>query len=537
MLLLLLMAKLPAAQARLKSTTKLFLSVGDQWGVIALVKITVSFYQLVLICMEMYGIPLTSACQSILSVFSVFNFDIFELLRVDCMHKFSFYQTSAAFITTIIMVEVVAFVCAGCQQRENYFYYFASAWEGTLIATVYFFYSPVCAQALKTFVCTQIDGEEYLSADLERNCSASGHSSAVAFAVFALIMVALGFPFFCLYSLHTREHRLQATGRTNLEFFVRDYLFEMRYWEFIDIAKRGLLIGIGALLPRGSVVQIALAICTVCAYIVLLVRYRPYRQHQTFAMTASILLLGTLYLGLLLTIKTEMDKGSGIRQTGAGMETATGLFKGFSVKFVEFMLVLCASIVFFVFIVKVARCAQHVVRTWRSLRDLNQKLDQKSIVLFDSEFDDYLVDYADITMSRVIGQGAAGVVSRGRWKGKDIAVKVQSLSIDALSSYTSSSQVEDQIDEVKNEARILSRIRHQNIVHFYGVAFKHTSIDLQLLILLELCTHSLKDEIDNAAKTKSLTWRLKLRYLLDIAQGMQCLHEQNILHRDLVGRV
>ena len=58
------------------------------------------------------------------------------------------------------------------------------------------------------------------------------------------------------------------------------------------------------------------------------------------------------------------------------------------------------------------------------------------------------------------------------------------------------------------------------------------------IIVLELCPRSLSDVIYD--DTAALSWKSKLRYCLDIAQGMQCMHEQGIFHRDLkpqVGRM
>jgi serine/threonine protein kinase len=541
-------AKLPAVRTRLASITKLVLSESVKWGVMTLVKTAVSFFQLVLICMDMYDIPLSSTARRFFAAFSVVNIDLFQLLRVECIAKFDFYQTSAAFAAAVIVVEVIAFVCAGCRQwkknaslggRKG-----SQRWETVLVGALLFCYSPVSAQVFKTFTCTQISSKSFLSADLDLECSTSAHSSAVGFAVFAVLMISIGLPLFHFYSVykhhqqafqHEGDYTLRALGSGLSIYNVvnSDYTFDMWFWDCIDLAKQFLLICIGALLPRGSVVQIAVAVFIMFAYVALLMLYLPYRQHQTFGLLANMLLLCTLYLGMLLKIKSQMDTGSGIQESVESGKS-TGLFDGFSVELIESILIVGASVVFLVFFVKILRFALHIALKRRSLHEFNQQLEHKSIVLFDSEFDDCLVDYEDITILEAIGIGAAGTVSRAKWKGKEIAVKVVSLSLLVLNPFTSSGAMGEQLEEVKNEARILSGVRHANIVHFYGVAFNHSSIELQLLILLELCTHSLKDEIEVAtAEGKSLTWNQKLRYLLDIARGMQCLHERNILHRDL----
>ena len=62
-----------------------------------------------------------------------------------------------------------------------------------------------------------------------------------------------------------------------------------------------------------------------------------------------------------------------------------------------------------------------------------------------------------------------------------------------------------------------------------SVCFVDGSLDIQLYIVLEKCERSLDDAIYD--KHEEIDWRQKLQYLLDIAQGVQCMHGQDIYHR------
>ena len=45
---------------------------------------------------------------------------------------------------------------------------------------------------------------------------------------------------------------------------------------------------------------------------------------------------------------------------------------------------------------------------------------------------------------------------------------------------------------------------------------------------------NLRDYLKNEEVFKSLKWKDKIRMALDIACGLMCLHENDIIHRDLV---
>ena len=60
---------------------------------------------------------------------------------------------------------------------------------------------------------------------------------------------------------------------------------------------------------------------------------------------------------------------------------------------------------------------------------------------------------------QVVGKGAFGVVSRAKWRGKDVAVK----------------RIETESEKVAfmQELKQLSRVNHPNIVRLYGACREH----------------------------------------------------------------
>ena len=77
----------------------------------------------------------------------------------------------------------------------------------------------------------------------------------------------------------------------------------------------------------------------------------------------------------------------------------------------------------------------------------------------------------------------------------------------------------------------MSHLHHPNIVRFFGVSYAPavSTDDASFLIVTELCMYSLGHLI-----RKKLDFpKNKYNFILQIAQGIQALHNKNIIHRDL----
>lgn len=86
-------------------------------------------------------------------------------------------------------------------------------------------------------------------------------------------------------------------------------------------------------------------------------------------------------------------------------------------------------------------------------------------------------------------------------------------------------------EEFQREIEIMQRTRHPNIVRFFGAG---TWTDGTPFFVLELMSRgSLKTLLRGKAVTESLPAAVKLSFALDIAKGMEYIHSQGHIHRDL----
>jgi len=131
----------------------------------------------------------------------------------------------------------------------------------------------------------------------------------------------------------------------------------------------------------------------------------------------------------------------------------------------------------------------------------------------------------EIDMQHVVGQGCTAVVHFGTWTHEGRAVQV------AIKQISDAMQSTEQQQAVARECGVLSRVRHPNLVQFYG-----TMVNLPLRIVAEYCEGGVAFELlHNMQEEVELSQRQKAKIILDVALAMNYLHafDPMIIHRDL----
>ncbi|KAJ1692581.1 hypothetical protein LUZ63_009279 [Rhynchospora breviuscula] len=132
--------------------------------------------------------------------------------------------------------------------------------------------------------------------------------------------------------------------------------------------------------------------------------------------------------------------------------------------------------------------------------------------------DEWEIDVKCLIFGKKVASGTYGDLYRGSYFGQDVAIKV--IKNDRLS--------DDMLREFRQEVYILRKVRHKNVVQFIGACTKPPS----LCIVTEFMSGgSLYEHLHKhkaVIKLPSL-----IRIALDIAKGMDYLHQHNIIHRDL----
>ncbi|XP_025423778.1 serine/threonine-protein kinase Nek8 isoform X2 [Sipha flava] len=122
---------------------------------------------------------------------------------------------------------------------------------------------------------------------------------------------------------------------------------------------------------------------------------------------------------------------------------------------------------------------------------------------------------------RTVGKGAFGVATLYRNTNKNNLVVIKQINMLDMTAQ------ERQL--ALNEAKVLSLLSHPNIISYYG-SFE---IDGVLMIEMEYADGGTLAEYLIGHKTTLLPERQILEMFLQMSKAIQCIHQRNILHRDL----
>ncbi|XP_051122735.1 probable serine/threonine-protein kinase PBL7 [Andrographis paniculata] len=118
-----------------------------------------------------------------------------------------------------------------------------------------------------------------------------------------------------------------------------------------------------------------------------------------------------------------------------------------------------------------------------------------------------------------LSEGGFGSVYKGELK-KGVTVAVKRLKAASLQGEK----------EFKAEVRVLSRVRHQNLVTLLGSCAEGNR---RLLVYEYICNGSLEEHLSGKRSSQPLTWEQRIKIAYGAAKGLAYLHARNIIHRDM----
>ncbi|XP_037915667.1 tyrosine-protein kinase Btk29A isoform X3 [Hermetia illucens] len=135
--------------------------------------------------------------------------------------------------------------------------------------------------------------------------------------------------------------------------------------------------------------------------------------------------------------------------------------------------------------------------------------------------DKWEIHPSELMLLEELGSGQFGVVRRGKWRGCiDTAVKM-------MKEGTMSE------DDFIEEAKVMTKLQHQNLVQLYGVCSKHRPI----YIVTEYMKHgSLLNYLRRHETSLIGNMGLLLDMCIQVSKGMAYLERHNYIHRDLAAR-
>ncbi|XP_077252211.1 mitogen activated protein kinase kinase kinase-like protein isoform X3 [Tasmannia lanceolata] len=135
-------------------------------------------------------------------------------------------------------------------------------------------------------------------------------------------------------------------------------------------------------------------------------------------------------------------------------------------------------------------------------------------------FQEWNIDFSELTVGTRVGIGFFGEVFRGIWNGTDVAIKI----------FLEQDLTAENMEDFCNEISLLCRLRHPNVILFIGACTRPPHLSM-ITEYMEM--GSLYYLIHTSGQKKKLSWRRRLKMLCDICRGLMCIHRMKIVHRDL----
>ncbi|ELP93554.1 protein serine/threonine kinase, putative [Entamoeba invadens IP1] len=129
------------------------------------------------------------------------------------------------------------------------------------------------------------------------------------------------------------------------------------------------------------------------------------------------------------------------------------------------------------------------------------------------------LDYDELKEKNKIGEGSFGIVYKGTFRDKEVAIKKMKVGCATTK----------ELEEFFKEVSMLDKFRSDYLVHFYGAVM----IPNKICMVNEYCQHGSIKDLMKRYPTKILSYSMTLKFLLDGAKGILYLHENGILHRDI----
>uniref|UniRef100_A0A4X1VJD9 Tyrosine-protein kinase Mer n=2 Tax=Sus scrofa TaxID=9823 RepID=A0A4X1VJD9_PIG len=179
------------------------------------------------------------------------------------------------------------------------------------------------------------------------------------------------------------------------------------------------------------------------------------------------------------------------------------------------------------YIAKKSFCRRAIELTLQSL-GVSEELQNK--------LEDVVIDRNLLILGKILGEGEFGSVMEGNLNQQDGTsqkVAVKTMKLDNFSHR--------EIEEFLSEAACMKDFNHPNVIRLLGVCIEMSpqGIPKPMVILPfmkygDLHTYLLYSRLDTGPKHIPLQTLLK--FMVDIAQGMEYLSNRNFLHRDLAAR-
>uniref|UniRef100_A0A6N2M1E4 non-specific serine/threonine protein kinase n=1 Tax=Salix viminalis TaxID=40686 RepID=A0A6N2M1E4_SALVM len=127
-------------------------------------------------------------------------------------------------------------------------------------------------------------------------------------------------------------------------------------------------------------------------------------------------------------------------------------------------------------------------------------------------------DGTDLKVENKVASGSNGDLYRGTYCSQEVAIKV--LKPERVSA--------EMLREFSQEVYIMRKVRHKNVVQFIGACTRSPNLCIVTEFMAKGSLYNFLHKLKGVFKLPSL-----IKVAIDVSKGMNYLHQNNIIHRDL----
>ncbi|CAN1276313.1 Serine/threonine-protein kinase STY46 [Linum perenne] len=160
----------------------------------------------------------------------------------------------------------------------------------------------------------------------------------------------------------------------------------------------------------------------------------------------------------------------------------------------------------------------HPLPSTKKFEPIRIKQDPDSVTIPNDGTDVWEIDLKQLKFDNMVASGAYGDLYKGTYCSQEVAIKV--LKSERINT--------DMQKEFAQEVYIMRKVRHKNVVQFIGACTKPPSLCIVTEFMSGGSVYDYLHKHKGVFKLPSV-----LKVAIDISKGMNYLHQNNIIHRDL----
>jgi len=286
---------------------------------LGLLKIVISFGQIVGTFNVTFDVPWPASLTSVFDFLNIMNLDFLQAINLTCYSKnYTFYHTFLFTITYPLVMVALCWLIKAIRahfaaEEEQMMAISVQHWKFTLFGA-FLIYPSVSSTVLKLYSFNPHLPDKYLMVDYRLTMDSEWEWHAYLGAL-AVLVYPIGIPLLFMWALMSYKDLIhddskgddQEAAMGKAGFICQAYHHHAWYWEIALILQKLLLTGVVIFFKPGTTIQLALAFLIAFFFLLTHAAVDPFvdRAEGNLQQYANIAIVLTLFGGILLKTKSE----------------------------------------------------------------------------------------------------------------------------------------------------------------------------------------------------------------------------------------